>query len=77
MRRIDKMSRWVWRGMKSFARFWRDFLIGETPEIALGVVVILGLAFLVSHSPIAVELTIGVLAILLLAASVLRRARNR
>lgn len=73
---IKKIARLLWRGSKSFGRFWRDFLIGDTPEIALGVLIILGLAFLLRHNAIAVELITIVLAVMLLTASVWRRAHK-
>jgi len=34
------------RYVRAFGRFWRDFLIGDTPEIAVGAVLIVGLAYL-------------------------------
>ena len=34
------------RYLRAFGRFWRDFLIGDTPELAVGAVLVLLLAFL-------------------------------
>ena len=74
---IEKLLMLVWKGIKSFGLFWKEFLIGDAPEIAFGIVIILGLAILLSHFYLAaVELTIIILAILLLIASVWRRARG-
>ena len=36
------------RGVKAFGRFWWDFLVGDTPELALATGVIVALAFLIS-----------------------------
>ncbi len=33
------------RHVRAFGMFWWDFLVGDTPEIAAGVLVILGVAF--------------------------------
>lgn len=43
------------RGVRSFARFWWDFLIGDSPAIFVAVVAIVALAFLLrGHSTVAV-----------------------
>jgi hypothetical protein len=36
----------VIRAIRAFGLFWRDFLVGDTPELALAVRAIVGLAFL-------------------------------
>lgn len=35
----------VRRGMVAFGRFWWEFLIGDTPELFLAVLAVVGLAF--------------------------------
>lgn len=35
----------VKKGVLSFARFWWDFLVGDTPELFLAVLAVIGLAF--------------------------------
>ena len=37
------------RWAKAFGRFWWDFLVGDTPELFLGVVAILGVVTLLTH----------------------------
>jgi hypothetical protein len=37
------------RYVRAFGRFWRDFLIGDTPELAVGAVLVLVLAFLLRN----------------------------
>jgi hypothetical protein len=37
-----------WAG--AFGRFWWDFLVGETPELFVGTVLILAVAALIAHS---------------------------
>lgn len=34
----------------AFGRFWWDFLVGETPELFVGTVLILALAALIAHT---------------------------
>ena len=40
--------KFVWRGLRALGLFWWDFLVGDTPEIAVAVVVILGVVTLIS-----------------------------
>jgi hypothetical protein len=56
----------IWRGLKGFGAFWVDFLIGDSPEIAVGVVIILVIAFLLQHTPLAaaIILPVGVVSLL-------------
>jgi hypothetical protein len=37
------------RWLSAFGRFWWDFLIGDTPELFLAVLVVIGLAFGLHH----------------------------
>jgi hypothetical protein len=36
----------ITRGVRAFGLFWWDFLVGDTPELALATGAIVGLAFL-------------------------------
>jgi hypothetical protein len=36
------------RAVRAFGHFWWDFLVGDTPELALAVGLIVGLAFLLA-----------------------------
>ncbi len=38
----------VGRAVRSFGRFWWEFLVGDTPELALATAAIVGLAFLLA-----------------------------
>jgi hypothetical protein len=51
------------RGLKAFGHFWWDFVIGDTPELALATGVIVAVAFLVDG-----ERWVGVILLPLLAA---------
>jgi cell division protein FtsW (lipid II flippase) len=71
-------SSWLVRMVRSFGRFWWDFLIGDTPELFLAVLVILGvvaLLSLVGHDNGAALVTLPVLCVAALGAS-LWRARS-
>jgi hypothetical protein len=38
----------VGRAIRAFGRFWWDFLVGDTPELALATGALVGLAFLLA-----------------------------
>jgi hypothetical protein len=38
----------VIRALRAFGHFWWDFLVGDTPELALATAAIVGLAFLLA-----------------------------
>jgi hypothetical protein len=64
------------RAMRSFAAFWVDFLIGDTPELFLATGVIVALALVVGrHHAIAIML-LPLTAILSLVASTYRGRRR-
>jgi hypothetical protein len=69
----------VWRLLRGFARFWWDFLVGDTPEIFVAVLVIIGVIALVSergHFNAAAVVVLPVLAVVTLAASLARATRT-
>lgn len=53
----------VTRAVTAFGRFWWDFLIGDTPELFLATLVVIGLAEALHHE--------GVLGIIVVLASVI------
>lgn len=71
---------WPRRAIRAFGRFWWEFLVGDTPELFVGVLVILGLVALVCRDPglrtvAAALLPLAVVA--LLSVSIWRAARRR
>jgi len=69
------------RAAVAFGRFWWEFLVGDTPELFVAVLVLVGVAFaLRSHRVVAV-IVLPVLAVVFLSASVyrgrVRRSRRR
>lgn len=70
---------WFVRGVKGFGMFWWDFLIGDTPEIFVAVVVIIGVVALLSldgHFNAAAVALLPLLAVFALGASVWRARRS-
>ncbi|MGB8196004.1 MAG: hypothetical protein WCF25_03250 [Acidimicrobiales bacterium] len=75
---MSERSPVVVRLVKGFGRFWWDFLVGDTPEIFIAVVVIIGVTALLSeagHFNVAVIVVLPVIVLLALWWS-LRRATH-
>ncbi|MDA8310639.1 MAG: hypothetical protein M0Z46_08500 [Actinomycetota bacterium] len=69
-----RLARWS----KSFGHFWWDFLVGDTPELFLAMLVLVGVAYALRHERIADVVALPVLAIVALVASAWRgRARTK
>ncbi len=74
MSRQPLVVRWV----KGFGMFWWDFLVGDTPELFVAALVILGAISLISvtgHENAAAVVALPALAIASLTVSVLRARR--
>jgi len=69
------MKQVVGRGLRAFGHFWWDFLVGDTPELAVAVAVIVGLAFALRSTRAAAVVLLPVLTAVFLVASV-RRGRS-
>jgi uncharacterized membrane protein (UPF0136 family) len=67
----------VGKGLRSFGHFWLDFLIGDTPEIFLGTLVVVAAALLLRHDRAIGITLVLVLSALLLMASTYRGRRRR
>jgi len=65
------------RWLRAFWRFWWDFLVGDTPELFVAMLIILGVTVLLAKgvSATAAWVTMPVLVIAALVASVLRGRR--
>jgi hypothetical protein len=73
------VNSWAARLVRGFARFWWDFLVGDTPELFVAALVILGviaLTRLVGHQNALAVAELPVLTAVALALS-LARARRR
>ena len=56
----------IGRGLRAFGHFWWDFIVGDTPELAVATGLIIGLAFLIDG-----ERLVGVILLPLTAAAFL------
>jgi uncharacterized membrane protein len=65
----------VIRILRSFIHFWYDFIVGDDPVIAIGVIVALGLTALLAHADITSWWLLPVATAILLVASLIRAAR--
>jgi hypothetical protein len=65
------------RGLRAVGHFWWDFLVGDTPELLVAVLVIIGITALLAAniSTVAAWVTMPVLVVAALTVSVLRGRR--
>lgn len=66
----------VRRGLVGFGRFWVDFLVGDTPELFLAMLVLVGLAFALRHDRTAAVVTLPAVAAVAVLASAFRGRRR-
>jgi hypothetical protein len=62
----------VVRALGAFARFWRDFLIGDAPELFVGTLVLVGAALTLHHHRSVAVILLPLIVIVFLAGSVFR-----
>ncbi len=60
------------RYLRAFGRFWWDFIVGDTPEIAVGALAILVAAALLHHLRDAAVVVVPLAVVALLVGSALR-----
>jgi len=73
----EKVVTAIWKGVKSFFSFWKDFLVGDSPVLALGVLVILGVAYLLRGFAFLAPVTTIVLVVALMVFTIWQKARAR
>ncbi|MGA3351992.1 MAG: hypothetical protein ABSD85_02250 [Acidimicrobiales bacterium] len=67
----------VLRALEAFVKFWRDFLIGDAPELFVGTLVFVGAALALRHRDGVAVVVLPLIVIAFLAGSVVRgRARS-
>jgi hypothetical protein len=77
---MNRTASWLARVAKAFGMFWWDFLVGDTPEITVVVLLILGVVALASevgHLNVLAYVALPVLAIAALTISVARARRSK
>lgn len=62
--------------LRAFGLFWVDFLVGDAPELALGGLIILGIAYALHNSMVAEAVVVPSSVVLLMGVS-LWRGRGR
>jgi len=73
----DKRPSALRKGIKSFFSFWKDFLVGDSPVLALGVIAILGVAYLLRNSAVLAPVTAIILVLVLMTFAVWQKTRKR
>jgi hypothetical protein len=71
-----KILKIIWKFIKGFLLFWKDFLVGDSPELALGVLIILGVAYWLHNSGVWDVVVITALALILMIITVWRKTRE-
>jgi hypothetical protein len=66
----------VGRAVVAFGRFWWDFLVGDTPELAVGALAVIGLAAVLSGLGVAAVILMPAAVVTVLALSVGRAVRR-
>ena len=72
-----KLLQTTWKFIKSFGLFWKDFLVGDSPELALGVLIILGVAYLLRNYSVTDIISVIVLVLVLMMLAIWRKTRAR
>ena len=67
---------WLRRWTRAFGHFWWDFLIGDTPELFVATLVIVGTALVLRHHRTVAIIVLPAMAIVFLLLSVLRGRRH-
>jgi uncharacterized membrane protein HdeD (DUF308 family) len=62
----------IFRALCYFARFWKDFLIGDAPELFVGTLVFVAAAFALRHRGDVAVFVLPLIVIAFLAGSVFR-----
>jgi len=66
-----------WKAIRGFFMFWKDFLVGDSPVLALGVLIILAIAYLLHGSPVFAPAVAVILLLILMIGAVWQKTRKR
>jgi maltodextrin utilization protein YvdJ len=67
----------VWKGIMSFFSFWKKFLIGDSPILALGVLIILAVDFLLRNLGLLAPILSVSMVLVLLTTAVYQKTRRK
>jgi len=67
----------VWKAIKSFFVFWKDFLVGDSPVLAIGALIILATAYLLRDSAFLAPFVTILLTLILITFTVWQKAHAR
>jgi len=62
----------VGRALRAFGRFWKDFVIGDAPELFIGTLVVVAAALVLHHNRVVAVVALPLIAVLFLGGSVFR-----
>jgi hypothetical protein len=65
------------RGLRAFGRFWWEFLVGDTPELFVATLVVVGVAFVLAPLHVLPVIVVPAVAVLALVVSAARGRRAR
>lgn len=73
----DNSGSKVWKAVRGFFAFWKDFLVGDSPVLALGVVIILCVAYILRGSAVWAPTAAVILVLVLIAFTVWQKTWTR
>ena len=73
----EKTLKQPWKAIRSFFVFWKDFLVGDSPVLALGVLIILGVAYLLRGSLILAPAIAIILVLVLMTYTVWQKTKTQ
>ena len=73
----DKTLKQPWKAIRGFFMFWKDFLVGDSPVLALGVLIILAAAYVLRGSPVLAPAAAIILVLILMTFAVWQKTRKR
>ena len=70
------MTRLLARAARAFGRFWWDLAVGDTPELFVATLAVVGASYALRHERVAAVISLPVLVALILGASAWRGRRR-
>ena len=67
----------IWKGVKSFFSFWKHFLIGDSPILALGVLILLVVESLLRNSVVLATVLSITMVLVLMVIAVYQKTRHK